>query len=129
MVGQLPFEFNDASTYADSDAVYVAHIPTGLSNTEELFNALRDALNLPEYFGYNWNALSDVLRDLHWLNQRTVVLVHEDLPNIPESDLTNYLEVLAEAVTSWRAEEEHSVRVVFPDRVRPDVLRSLRIPR
>lgn len=34
---------------------------------ESFFNVLSEALNLPDYFGRNWEALKDCLEDLEWL--------------------------------------------------------------
>lgn len=98
--------------------VYVAALPTGIASSSALLDALYVALQLPGYFGFNWDALSDCLRDLHWINKRMVVLRHGDLPAFPESELRIYLDVLSEAVTSWGAADEHSLVVSFPGDVR-----------
>lgn len=117
------FEFGDLRE-SSSAQVHVARIPAGLTDTHGLMVALRNGLGLPSYFGFNWNALSDCLRDLHWLEQRTVVLAHEDLPRLPAPDLAVYLNVLDEAVKSWAPEEDHSLRVLFPADASADVLRA-----
>ena len=36
----------------------------GISDREELFDVLSSSLNLPEYFGRNWDALADSLSDV-----------------------------------------------------------------
>lgn len=114
------FEFSDSPELSEDD--YVANIPAGIASTELLFEALYQGLELPGYFGFNWNALSDCLRDFHWLKQRRVILRHADLPRIPGTDLRIYLDVLEEAVTSWKAGEEHLFKVVFPAALEPLVL-------
>ncbi|HEX8171445.1 MAG TPA: barstar family protein [Thermoanaerobaculia bacterium] len=43
---------------------------------EELLNELVEALQLPEYFGHNWDALEECLRDLE--SDRHVVLLVRD---------------------------------------------------
>lgn len=113
------FQFEDAPEARPN--AYVASLPTGITSSSALLEALYVALQLPGYFGFNWDALSDCLRDLHWMKQRMVVLRHGDLPALPESELRIYLDVLSEAVASWGAEEEHSLTVSFPR----DVQRSL----
>lgn len=125
MIANTVFEFGSIDEHSSAET-YVARVPPGLTSTYSLLSALRDSLRFPDYFGLNWNALSDCLRDFHWLSQRAIVLVHDDLPGIPESDLALYLDVLAEAVRSWRPEEGHSLRVLFPTQARAHVLRAAR---
>jgi hypothetical protein len=117
------FEFTDAPEMGLDD--YVADIPAGLTSTQSLLQVLYNALELPGYFGFNWNALSDCLRDFHWLKQHRVVLRHADLPAIPVTDLRTYVEVLTEAEGSWCPGEEHSLRVVFPTATQKDVARLM----
>jgi len=119
-----PFNFVDAARMP-TDTDYVAEVPVGLTSAEALLQALYDGLQLPGYFGFNWNALSDCLRDLHWLQQDAIVLRHVDLPALPAAQLRIYLEILVEAVRSWRPGEEHSLRVEFPTSVRESVMRLL----
>jgi RNAse (barnase) inhibitor barstar len=40
---------------------------TAARTLESFFNVLSEALNLPDYFGRNWEALKDCLEDLEWL--------------------------------------------------------------
>lgn len=111
----MPFVFDDRPALAPG--ARVAQIPAGLTTTRALLDALYKELALPGYFGFNWNALSDCLRDLHWIAESSVVLCHGDLPPLPEAELRSYLEVLAEAVQSWQPGEPHSLQVVFPESV------------
>lgn len=117
------FKFEDAPEAGPN--VYVASLPMGIARSSALLEALYVELQLPGYFGFNWDALSDCLRDLHWMKQRTVVLRHGDLPHLPEAELRIYLDVLSEAVASWGAEEEHSLAVSFPRDVRRNLERVL----
>jgi RNAse (barnase) inhibitor barstar len=113
MTREIPFDFTDEDVVAAADTC-VARLPENLANKEELLQALYEQLQFPGYFGFNWDALSDCLRDFHWLASRTVVLMHADLPRLTPHDCRTYLAILAEAVDSWKREEEHEFRVVFP---------------
>jgi hypothetical protein len=103
----------------------VIEVPPGIVTVDELFAVLAKALLLPPYFGFNWNALSDCLRDFHWIPQMEIVMIHGDLPALPDAELTTYLDVLAEACESWQAGEEHVLRVVFPESAQREITRRL----
>ena len=60
------------------------------------------------------DALSDCLRDLSWIGNYKVVIVHSDVPNIEAHELRAYLEVLDDAVSDWKGDETHSLEVFFP---------------
>lgn len=42
---------------------------------QELFSAMAKALRFPDWFGANWDALNDCLRDLEWLPGEGCVLI------------------------------------------------------
>lgn len=45
-----------------------------ISSKEELLVAIAKALRFPDYFGGNWDALNDCLRDMKWLPSAGCVL-------------------------------------------------------
>ena len=112
----MSFTFEDAPAIAPHE--FVARLPAGLATSRALLEALNTQLALPSYFGFNWNALSDCLRDLSWIQESRVVLCHVDVPPLPGAELRLYLQVLAEAVASWQPGEGHSLRVIFPEAAR-----------
>lgn len=116
-----PFEFAEQDLAERSADTHVTRVPGSLASKQELLEALAESLTLPGYFGFNWDALSDCLRDLHWQEERTLVIVHTDLPKLPLDDLRTYLEVLAEAVESWSPDDEHRLSVVFPSQNEAEV--------
>jgi hypothetical protein len=107
----------DTRCFAASDAL-VARVTGNISTPQQLFDLLYHLLTLPGYFGFNWNALSDCLRDFHWVGQSKVIIVHDKLPELPPSEMRTYLEVLRDAVVEWRSGEPHSLQVVFDERDR-----------
>ena len=93
---------------------HVARIPAGIDSKTSLFRALVPALALPDYFGANWDALEECLKDLSWIGKKTVAIVHEELPALPGKELATYLSILSAAVADWKEGEEHALVVVFP---------------
>ncbi|WP_309144494.1 barstar family protein [Streptomyces sp. BR123] len=57
-----------------------------MRDTDAVFLQFYDALRLPDWFGWNWNALSDCLRDLHWLPADRHVLVIEAADEVLPGD-------------------------------------------
>ena len=108
------------ATPTDADS-FVAEVPRGIADAKQLLNVLYQRLSLPGYFGFNWNALSDCLKDFHWVKQHNVILMHQDLPALTGADLVNYVEVLDECVRSWKPHEDHRLFVVFPQACREKI--------
>ena len=44
----------------------------------DLFSAIAKVLNFPDYFGKNWDALDECLRDLEWIPAKGYVLIIRD---------------------------------------------------
>jgi RNAse (barnase) inhibitor barstar len=93
--------------------MFVAHL-SGIKSKEELLRQLGNKLKLPDYFGFNWDALFDCLRDFSWIDQQGIILVHDDLPLLDEGTMTTYLQILKDAVQDWEEKREHSFEIVFP---------------
>lgn len=116
------FLFGTQSARLDPVADHVARIGAGLASRNELFQTLGRELRLPAYFGENWDALSDCLRDLSWIGRERVVILHEDLPPLADRDLVTYLELLYECAKDWKQGEDHQLVVVFPEETHDSVV-------
>jgi len=93
------FIFNDRP---DVNAVHRAELPSDIRGEDGLLDALSVALRFPDYFGKNWNALSECIRDLSWLPPGDVVLIHKDLPVADNrTALSIYLSILRNAARNW----------------------------
>ena len=62
------------------------------------------ALNFPDYFGHNWDALEECLADLEWLPAKGYILLITDagcvLPD-DEEEYETFLEILRDAGEAW----------------------------
>jgi RNAse (barnase) inhibitor barstar len=126
MTADVPFSFNAKELKLDATIDFVATVPPGLSDRESLFRALSRELQCPSYFGHNWDALSDCLRDLSWIKRRRVAILHSDLPSLAAREVLIYLDVLAQAVRDWKPEEDHELAVVFPPESRDTVTKAIK---
>lgn len=113
-----------------SDAgVLVAFIPTGITRKSQLFQVLRAQLKLPEYFGDNWDALDECLRDWSWLDgYRRIRLVHADIPFQPgRRSRRIYLQILQDALPMQP--DDFRLEVLFPACDQTGVLAALQTRR
>lgn len=135
-----PFVFCSGTSIVPAEHDFVLRIGTSLQSKADLFLCYESEGRLPSYFGRNWDALLDCLRDFAWVDQRRVTIIHEDVPlsNSPD-ELRIYLEVLETAVNDWKKVEktplaeapgivpyrEHELLVTFPSYARQTICRAL----
>lgn len=131
-VCKLPFVFIDDINKLATVQDFLLKVPKDIQSKSDLFSYYEKGGNFPDYFGSNWDALLDCLRDFSWINQRRIIITHGDLPLLKVvSELRVYLEILQTAVNDWKevrkgpfAETskempyvEHELLVVFPSSV------------
>jgi RNAse (barnase) inhibitor barstar len=92
---------------------YVAFI-SQVNGEDSLHRKLSEVLKFPSYYGENWNALYDCLRDFSWINQKGIALVHITVPILPEIQLKIYIEILLDSIKYWNDSNEHNLKVIFP---------------
>jgi len=66
---------------------------------------MASALQFPDYFGHNWDALDECLADLGWLDAEGFVLAIEhsrDLRTAGTGDYATLVSVLEDASDQWR---------------------------
>lgn len=95
-------------------SAFVATLPGGLTDVRSLLAVLGALLRFPPYYGMNFDAFWDCVRDLDGIEEHVVILVHRDVPDIPEERLQIYIELLRDAVLYWRRHgREHRFEVWF----------------
>jgi RNAse (barnase) inhibitor barstar len=99
---------------ADQRAESFVRLPTGLAvkiikgrhckTPTTLFAEFARALEFPDYFGHNWDALEECLTDLEWLPAKGYVLLITEAAHVLSNDETEYetfLEILRDAGEAW----------------------------
>jgi hypothetical protein len=112
-----PFLFSADPAAYRAEGAFVVRIPAKARGKEKLLSVLAAKLRFPSYFGQNWDALEECLRDLSWLSeQMRVVIVHEAFPFSAAGDsLATYQSILADAVAVHRQRGTPPLlEVVFP---------------
>ena len=93
---------------------YTVILSNKLGTEKDLISELAIKLNFPKYFSYNWDSLYDCLRDLSWIEARSITIVHSDLPKLNDIDLKIYLEVLMDSLNEWIDDDIHDFYIFFP---------------
>jgi len=105
----------------------VAEVPSDIATKAALLDELYGRLRFPEYFGDNWDALDECIRDLSWLPPGAVIVKHADLPLVGDvANLKTYLSILRDAVQKWLDSEERDLIVVFPSECQEQIAWLLR---
>jgi RNAse (barnase) inhibitor barstar len=119
------FIFDTENSHLVADD-FVLCLPEGIRDKASLLSHYAKAGHFPDYFGNNWDALNDCLRDLSWIKQKRIVVIHNDLPlSNNEKELSTYLEILADAVKLWKRHERHELLIVLPMKAEAIVARLL----
>jgi hypothetical protein len=85
--------------FTGESARFTVVIPANTSDKAEILAILAEGLRFPGWFGWNWDALYDMLGDLTWLaREREVRIVHEDVPEVLDDVWSTYLSILTAAV-------------------------------
>lgn len=82
---------------------------SGQADKEAVLARIAAALRFPEWFGGNWDALSDSLNDLSWWPAEGYVLLLEHSHDWQQADPAGFdvlLEICNDAATAWA---EHGV--------------------
>jgi RNAse (barnase) inhibitor barstar len=76
---------------------------------EKMLKTLGEALDLPPWFGNNYDALVDCLCDLGWVPAAGYVIVMENCHNIHSMatpDFNMLLDIFAEVANAWREQDK-----------------------
>jgi hypothetical protein len=106
------FEFASDLTGFRAPGWQIVRLSKRLRRKDDLLRALAAGLRFPAYFGHNWDALEECLRDLTWLGpDARVVLLHKYLPLSDDQQQQIYLDILRNAHATGHV----PLRVVFPE--------------
>ena len=98
---------------------------SGCDTKPALLLRIATVLDFPQTSGRNWDALSDSLRDLSWLEAPGYVLLFEqahELRDRAEADFDALLDILDEASQSWAADDvPFWAFIALPDEDFPDL--------
>jgi len=80
----------------------------GCTDKAGVLARIAGALEFPDWFGHNWDALFDCLNDLSWLEARGLLLVFEntgDLADAAPQAWQMLRDMLIETAAEWREQD------------------------
>lgn len=93
---------------------------------EQLMNAIATALDLPGHFGHNWDALEESLTDLDGIDAQGYLLLYDHIDGLASAHPDQFetlLEILKDAVKSWRDDDTAMIVVLAGEKAPPGVER------
>lgn len=128
--GGTGFVFVESPAEFREEGALIVRIPRGIRSKEKLFAVLADKLRFPRYFGSNWDALEECLRDLSWLpTGQAIALVHGELPFGPGGENRGiYLDLLRDISSHWAKSAEHKFTPVFPEKCQAELTSAAPAP-
>lgn len=115
MTVMSPFHYENSPNQSGKEGALIVVLPHKIQDKCTLLESLATTLAFPPYFGHNWDALFECLRDFSWIRERDIVLVHAELPGLPKNELRIYLRLLRDSVLDWCHDESHHFEVVFSE--------------
>ena len=135
----INFDYFNIGDFQSIGGEFVIDIPAGINSKTNLLTAIAEAGGFPAYFGGNWDALEECLRDLSWIKEEKVIVLHRDIPlQSNPRDCRIYLEILRDVLNDWDSKSneyhsspdgeffDHEVRVAFPSIFEDDVMKLIR---
>jgi RNAse (barnase) inhibitor barstar len=87
----------------------------GVDDKQQFLAAIAAALNFPDYFGNNWDALEDCLTDMSWHDAAGYVVLLDEMDCFAESrpdEFSIALEILQGVAEYWRSRGKHMAALV-----------------
>lgn len=88
-----------------------------IKNKQEFFQACFSSLNLPDYFGNNWDAWEECLTDLSWCPANSYLFYYHNSPffaNNSPQDWGILLDILQEAIAYWQKQNTSFSVILSP---------------
>lgn len=113
-----PIVVADQSTLLGAGSLLV-EIDSRFKSKHELLSHYATQLRFPDYFGFNWDAFDEVMRDLDWVAEHRIVIFHREMPlGGTQKDQRIYCDLLMSLAREWAGRKEHELVVAMDPSLR-----------
>ncbi|WP_406203906.1 MULTISPECIES: barstar family protein [unclassified Streptomyces] len=80
-----------------------------MADADGVFTQFYESFRLPDYFGWNWDALYDCLSDLNWIPATRYILIIEGSENVLSGSMEErsmFFRTLLRSAESWASRPE-----------------------
>lgn len=105
----------------EKDLFFVNIQPRSIKDKKTFMAYLKEKLLFPSYFGHNWDALDECLRDFHWIDNDTIELFHSSFPTLSLKDLNIYIKILHRSILDWQRDGRHKLIVSIDESLMKEV--------
>ena len=99
--------------HSEEDFLFV-FVKDEIYGKKNLLEFFRGVLNMPGYFGDNWDAFEECMFDLSWIKQKFIFIIHLKFPDIKDNEIKIYQDILASASNYHAKNNEHELLVIYP---------------
>ena len=107
--------------------ICIIPINNNVKGKRHLISTISRGINSP-YICDNWDGLDEALRDLSWMSEHEVRIIHYDLPLLLDPDMRIYLTILKTIEEYWVTIEDNVqnncklMNICFPDSLKDLIL-------
>ncbi len=96
----------------DGKGMLVVEVPAGISDKKDLFDFYAKEFRFPDWFGRNWDALFDCMKDITMQSYARIMIRHKD---VPFADASNDREAYLKVLLFVEVLHNGGLVVAFPD--------------
>jgi RNAse (barnase) inhibitor barstar len=82
----IKFKNISADYYTENNVRYVFIDGNTCDTIGKCYTTLQQQLSIPDYFGFNLDALEEVLADLEWVNEEKITIIIINKPALLQND-------------------------------------------
>lgn len=114
-IAELPTQLTSILQYPVANYFFING--NNIKNKETFLKEFSEKFRFPEYFGFNWDAFSDCITDLSWLNSENgFLIIYENFNNFRNNNPDEWKianEILFETMDYWKEQGKPMIIILL----------------